>query len=93
MKITFAACFVLSAMLATFSTVNGQCVESPSVHDITTGLREPLGTALSNQGNLIVSETGTSVPNSGRISIVTGPWVVSRIKVFSVTAMLASLWI
>ena len=70
MKITFAACFVLSAMLATFSTVNGQCVESPSVHDITTGLREPLGTALSNQGNLIVSETGTSVPNSGRISIV-----------------------
>ena len=34
------------------------------------GLQTPLGTALSNQGNLLVSETGTTTPNTGRISIV-----------------------
>jgi len=38
---------------------------------VITGLREPLGTALSNQGNLLVSESGTtSTLHSGRISIV-----------------------
>src|ERR1043166_9681859 len=37
---------------------------------VISGLREPLGTALSNQGNLFVSETGTPALNSGRISIV-----------------------
>ena len=35
------------------------------------GLRAPIGSAFTNQGNLIVSETGTAnVPASGRISIV-----------------------
>lgn len=34
------------------------------------GLQTPLGTALTNQGNLLVSETGTTTTNSGRISIV-----------------------
>jgi hypothetical protein len=38
--------------------------------EIASGLHRPLGVALSNQGNLIVSETGTMAPNSGRISIV-----------------------
>jgi len=33
-------------------------------------LRRPMGLALSNLGNLIVSETGSAVPNSGRISII-----------------------
>ncbi|MEO5898056.1 MAG: ScyD/ScyE family protein [Vicinamibacterales bacterium] len=37
---------------------------------VTTNLRRPMGLALSNQGNLIVSETGLAMPNSGRISIV-----------------------
>jgi len=37
---------------------------------IVSGLREPLGVALTNQGNLLVSETGTIPPDSGRISIV-----------------------
>jgi hypothetical protein len=43
---------------------NAQCTE------VTSGLREPLGTALTNQGNLLVSETGTTALHSGRISIV-----------------------
>ncbi len=33
-------------------------------------LREPLGITLSNKKNLIVGETGTTAPNTGRISIV-----------------------
>ncbi len=34
------------------------------------GLREPLGSALTNQGNLLVSETGTTALRSGRISLI-----------------------
>ena len=37
---------------------------------VTSGLRRPMGMALSNQGNVLVSETGTAAPHSGRISIV-----------------------
>jgi hypothetical protein len=37
---------------------------------VTTGLRIPLGIAQSDLGNLIVSETGTAVPHSGRISFL-----------------------
>jgi hypothetical protein len=33
-------------------------------------LQVPLGIAQSNQGNLLVSESGTATPNTGRISIV-----------------------
>lgn len=38
--------------------------------ELVSGLRMPLGIARSDQGNLIVGETGTSEPNTGRISIV-----------------------
>jgi hypothetical protein len=54
---------VLTVLLAT-AQASAQCTQ------VISGLREPLGTALSNQGNLLVSETGTSAPNSGRISIL-----------------------
>jgi hypothetical protein len=54
---------VLTVTLAT-AQASAQC------NTLITGLREPLGTALSNQGNLLVSETGTPAPNSGRISIL-----------------------
>jgi len=38
---------------------------------VTDGLRAPIGSVLTEQGNLIVSETGTvDVPNSGRLSLV-----------------------
>jgi len=45
-------------------TVSAQC------SDVTFGLRQPLGSALTNQNNLLVSETGTVALHSGRISIV-----------------------
>jgi hypothetical protein len=48
------------------ANVSAQC---PAV-ELTTGLREPLGITQSNQGSLIVAETGTSTPNSGRISLI-----------------------
>lgn len=38
--------------------------------ELVSGLREPTGTALTNQGNLLVSENGTTELHSGRISIV-----------------------
>ena len=38
---------------------------------ITSGLRAPIGSVLTRQGNLLISETGIlNVPASGRISIV-----------------------
>ncbi len=40
------------------------------VTELTSGLREPLGITQSNQSNLLVSETGTRVSHTGRISIV-----------------------
>jgi hypothetical protein len=54
-----------SVMLLNLQTM-AQC---PS-QELVTGLRFPLGSALTNQGNLLVSETGTTVVHSGRISIV-----------------------
>ncbi len=51
--------------LASFEA-RGQC----PVTELTSGLQIPLGITQSDQGNLIVSETGTNVPNKGRISIV-----------------------
>lgn len=52
------------ATTLTVAQANAQCAE------VVSGLREPLGTVLTNQGNLLVSETGTTIPNSGRISLV-----------------------
>jgi hypothetical protein len=45
-------------------TVSAQC------SDVILGLRQPLGSALTNQNNLLVSETGTVALHSGRISII-----------------------
>jgi hypothetical protein len=46
--------------------VQAQC----SPDELISGLQIPLGIAQSNKDNLLVSETGTSAPNTGRISIV-----------------------
>ncbi|HJX92949.1 MAG TPA: ScyD/ScyE family protein [Pyrinomonadaceae bacterium] len=53
----------LSLLLLAIS-VSAQCSE------VTSGLREPLSSSLTNQGNLLVSETGNAALHSGRISIV-----------------------
>jgi len=46
------------------TSVSAQC------SDVALGLREPLSSSLTNQDNLLVSETGTAALHSGRISIV-----------------------
>jgi hypothetical protein len=56
--------FTISAVWLGGVQANAQCTE------LTSGLRAPLGTALTNQGNLLVSETGTTTLHSGRISII-----------------------
>jgi hypothetical protein len=59
-----ALAFAAATVLLADAQANAQCTA------VTSGLREPLGTALTNQGNLLVSETGTTALHSGRISIV-----------------------
>src|SRR5262245_28395296 len=60
----------LATALAIGVTLSGEA-RAQCATQVTAGLRFPLGIALSNQNNLLVSETGaTGVPHSGRISIV-----------------------
>jgi hypothetical protein len=63
-SIKFSLALAAATILLAGVQANAQCTE------VTTGLRQPLGTALTNKGNLLVSETGTTNRNSGRISIV-----------------------
>ena len=56
----------LSLLTCLTSNVGAQC-PAPV---LTSGLEGPLGITLSNQDNLLVSETGTMALSSGRISIV-----------------------
>ena len=61
----FASSLALALTLFVLNvTVSAQC------SDVTSGLREPLGSAFTNQGNLLVSETGTAALHSGRVSII-----------------------
>lgn len=53
-----------SAMALSATPAGAQCTE------IVSDLREPIGSALTNQGNLLVSENGTTDVLAGRISIV-----------------------
>ncbi len=55
---------VVSAMLVAGAQVNAQCPE------VISGLVRPLGITRSSQGTLLISETGTRQPNTGRISIL-----------------------
>jgi hypothetical protein len=61
----FAAVLAGATVVFAAGNVWAQCSE------LTSGLRFPLGIAGSNQGNLLVAETGTAgIPNSGRISVL-----------------------
>src|SRR5262245_4532836 len=60
--LALAALFVLLAG----AQASAQCPATP----LTSGLQIPLGILQSNEGNLLVSETGTPTPSTGRISIV-----------------------
>ena len=66
-KRSLSALFLLAASFILLSTnVQAQCPAT----ELVSGLKEPTGTALTNQGNLLVSENGTTELHSGRISIV-----------------------
>lgn len=56
-------CLVGVSLALTSASVQAQDV-------LISGLDRPLGITQSKQGNLLVSESGTRVPNTGRISIV-----------------------
>jgi hypothetical protein len=62
----FSMALAASAVLLAGAQASAQCPATT----LTSGLQIPLGIAQSNQGNLLVSETGTFTPNTGRISIV-----------------------
>ena len=55
-----------STMLLTVGQASAQCPAT----ELTSGLRLPLSVTQSNQDNLLVSESGTTTPNTGRISII-----------------------
>ncbi len=59
-----------SLALAVLTALLGAAQASAQCTQVISGLQTPLGTALTNQGNLLVSETGTTTTNSGRISVV-----------------------
>jgi hypothetical protein len=59
------------ALLASAGALLGGIAGAADCDVVASGLRSPIGSAFTNQGNLVVSETGTAnVPASGRISIV-----------------------
>ncbi len=58
----------LAAASTMFSSLHVQAQCPP--HELISGLQIPLGITQSNLGNLLVSETGTTIPNTGRISIL-----------------------
>ena len=64
--VAFSLALAASAILLAGAQASAQCPATP----LTSGLQIPLGISQSNEGNLLVSETGTSTPNTGRISIV-----------------------
>ena len=61
-----ALAFTLAALLLASADARAQC----PVDVVAAGLQQPLGITQTNQGQLLVSETGTPAPNTGRVSIV-----------------------
>ena len=61
---------LLAVFAAILLPVASRALAQCPAPELVSGLRMPLGLTRSDQGNLIVGETGTSAPNTGRISIV-----------------------
>jgi hypothetical protein len=62
--IKFSLALAVSTALFAGTQASAQCTQ------LTSGLQIPLGITQSNQGNLLVGESGTPSPNTGRISVV-----------------------
>jgi hypothetical protein len=60
----------LAVLAATVMVASGDAAAQCPVAELASGLQLPLGITRSNQDNLVVSETGTTAPNTGRISLV-----------------------
>ena len=63
---TFTACALCALLLAAGATARAQC----PADTLTAGLAGPLDITQTPLGNLLVAETGTPTPNTGRVSIV-----------------------
>lgn len=63
-SVTFLLSLAVSVLLFAGVQARAQCTE------VAPGLQIPLGITQSNQGNLLVSESGTRTANTGRISII-----------------------
>lgn len=68
-RLAAAASVALMISAAPMAAVDAAAQTCPGT-TLTSDLRRPMGIAFSNQGNLIVSETGTPILHSGRISIL-----------------------
>jgi hypothetical protein len=69
-KLRFFQSTGLSLVLTALAILLGTAQASAQCTEFISGLQLPLGTALTNQGNLLVSESGTGAGGTGRISIV-----------------------
>lgn len=58
------------ALAAASSFLLGRVSAEAQCTEILSGLREPISSLLTDQGNLLISESGDGAPSSGRISIV-----------------------
>ena len=69
-----ASCLAIlggTGLLAGATAMAGSTAATANCRVVASGLRAPIGSVLTNQGNLLVSETGIAGdPDSGRISIV-----------------------
>jgi hypothetical protein len=69
-KLRFFQSTGLSLVSTALAILLGTAQASAQCTELISGLQLPLGTALTNQGNLLVSESGTGAAGTGRISIV-----------------------
>jgi hypothetical protein len=60
----------LSVLCVSFMFLSFEAQAQCPATELVSGLKEPMGTVLTNQGNLLVSENGTTELHSGRISII-----------------------
>ena len=65
-SLEFSLVLAAAVILLTAGQASAQCPAT----ELTSGLRLPLSITQSNQDNLLVSESGTTSPNTGRVSII-----------------------
>jgi hypothetical protein len=63
-------CLLLAGANLLFAWGQASAQSPCAAAELTSGLQRPTAITQSNHGNLVVSESGTSAPNTGRISIV-----------------------